>query len=376
MPTLFDESKFSVFANRTSWSDVLERLDRLALPPRELIQACVVASKRPILDVLREHEISGSQRIRLSELDEPSSPAPISGFSLKRYYGSNLRKSVAGEFLVVPTRQENITLLLFIAPIAFWNEGLSPLLDSAYPSLIKPFFTQSEMHEFHRNVQRAWPSHQVRVLRTSALERLRSGEGRKKFASSLRWTDSDIDSVFREARAMNSRFRSVLFDLATQVEDELVSENVSAMISKYGYFNCTARFSLFYRAVIEPMVDSTYSRLRFLQDRNRRPNTRFSPKPLKIEYDGEVFSSPSQIKKLLDVLKRFKHGSCSVLHANPYLHVSMMDNYDFSCADVWVLSRSEVLIVPQIRTSDASLKRIISHIYEQFREGNLAEVNS
>lgn len=375
MRTLFDETKFSLFANRSDWPSLVERLDRVALEPREAIQACVVASKTPILRLLRELEIKlvSSERIRLTDLDDPLDSPAVSAFSLQRHFGPSLRKSVKGDFLVIPTSRENISVLLFVEPIAFWNEGLSRLLDSVYPRLIKPFFTQTEMYEFVRNVQHAIPARRVRVLRISALERLRSGEGRKKFASSLRWTDSDVDTAFREAKAANSRFRSVLFELANKVEEQLVSENTSATISKYGYFNCTARFSLFLKAVIEPMIESAYSRLKFLENRSRRANTDFTPKPIKIEYDSEVFSSPAQVRKLLDVLKRFKHGSCSVLHANPYLHVSMMDNYDFSSAEVWVLSRSEVLIVPQIRTSDASLKRIIGHIYEQFREGRLAE---
>ena len=121
------------------------------------------------------------------------------------------------------------------------------------------------------------------------------------------------------------------------------------------------------------MMEYGENRLTFLQGRTRNETTNFIPKPVKIEYDSEVFSNVQQIAKLLEALKRFKHGSCSVLHGNPYLHVSMLDNYDYSAADVWVLDKNEVLIVPQIRTSEAALKRIISHIFENFREGKLGE---
>lgn len=130
---------------------------------------------------------------------------------------------------------------------------------------------------------------------------------------------------------------------------------------------------MFYHSVVEPMMDYGESRLTFLQGRTRTERTNFIPKPVKIEYPTDVFSSVQQIGKLLETLKRFKHGSCSVLHGNPYLHVSMLDNYDYSAADVWVLNKNEVLIVPQIRTSEAALKRIISHIFENFREGKLGE---
>ena len=99
------------------------------------------------------------------------------------------------------------------------------------------------------------------------------------------------------------------------------------------------------------MIDIGHERLVFFSNRDRRATDFQGPRPIKIQYDTEVFSSVDHTKKLLQVMKRFKHGTCSVLHANPYLHVSMVDNYDNSSADVWVLAKNEVLIVPQIKTS-------------------------
>lgn len=376
MPTLFEETKFSVFAGSKDLPSLLNRLERVFLDGKQQIQVAVVASKRPILQVLREMEARTPERITLKEQAENSSNA-IAAFSLKRRYGLKEKKSVHGDFLVVPEVRGNMSLLICLEPLAFWHEGLSPFLDWAYPRFVTPFFTQVELHQFIRNIHKALPTHRVRIRRTSSRERLRSGDARKKYKSQVEWTDIDADTLFREAAARNTLFRYISFELVFPKEDgKLVSDDTFGSISKYGYLSCTSRFDLFYGTVIQPMMEYGETRLKFLQGRTRDERTNFIPKPVKIEYDSEVFANVRQIGKLLETLRRFKHGSCSVLHGNPYLHVSMLDNYDYSAADVWVLNRNEVLIVPQIRTSEAALKRIIGHIFENFREGRLAEARA
>ncbi len=373
MPTLFEETKFSVFAHRKDLPTLLDCLDRVHLDGKQQVQVCVIASKRLILEVFRDIEKSPTDRTTLTEKDADENNSAIAAFSLRRRYGKSRREVVEGDFLVLPNVRGNMNLIVFVEPVRFWHDGLCPLLDSIYPKFVKPFFTQAEMHEFVRNVHKAITTHRIQILRTSSRERLKGGDARKKYASQVNWTDSDYDTVFREAATTNRWFRSVFFELVFEKDGRLLSDNTFVAISKYGYLSCTARFNLLYHAVIEPMMKYGEDRLKFLEGRNRNSATNFTPKPVTITYNSEVFSNVKQIGKLLEALKRFKHGSCSVLHGNPYLHVSMLDHYDYSAADVWVLNKNEILLVPQMRTSESSLKRIVSHIFENFREGELGE---
>jgi hypothetical protein len=75
----------------------------------------------------------------------------------------------------------------------------------------------------------------------------------------------------------------------------------------------------------------------------------------------------------VEAMQKLKHGTCTVLHSNPYVHLSLVDNIDFSSADVWILSQNQILIVPQLRASEAALKRIVNHVFEQFREGRISD---
>jgi hypothetical protein len=148
---------------------------------------------------------------------------------------------------------------------------------------------------------------------------------------------------------------------------------IQATISKYGYVSCNGEAKAFVDHVIAPMAQLASDRIRFLSSRDKRSSKNSVPRPLKIKYPIEIFSSPEQIRRLLDVMKHYDHANCSVFHSNPYLHVGIVDNFDLSSIDLWVLDKYEILIIPQIRTTDSSLKRTINHIFENFREGEIAE---
>lgn len=58
------------------------------------------------------------------------------------------------------------------------------------------------------------------------------------------------------------------------------------------------------------------------------------------------------------------------------LHATLVDDVDLSSADVWVLSQSNILIVPQLRASTGALKRLVNHIFENFAEGKVGEAKT
>jgi hypothetical protein len=368
---LFDETRSSILSKRSNWLEMVERLDALELEQQQILQLCVVVSKKSISDVFAHILRSGRGSFALHEAELSTGQFNVSQFRIHRKLGRNPPRSLEGEFLVAPAGYRDTHLLVWIEPARFWHDVIAPFVDSLYPTLVRPFYTQPEMHLFLKNVQNE--GHSVRILRLSSRERLRLPGSRKRYASALRWTDSDIESAFTSARQENVWFRSIAFELVREVKERIVSEDIKATIAKNGYFSCTRSFSLFFRSIVKPMVRIGHERLAFFGNRDRRATSFEGPRPIKIQYDSNIFSTAEQTKKLLDAMKRFKHGTCSVLHANPYLHVSVVDNYDNSSADVWVLTKSEVLIVPQIKTSDAALERLVNHIFENFREGIIAE---
>lgn len=370
MMDLFELDSDSVIAPSHSEADFMQRLDSVRLDVRQFVLVAVVYSPNQLDSVLRDFAARPQRSIRLI-IGDTGEVYPVTYYSLVRQFGRKRKQEVSGSFVTVKTHRPDVWLVVAVNTSSFWRFALAKLVDALYPYAVRPFFTQPELQEFVHGIQRQVPQDGVRIMRISTRERLRSAKSRKRYESSLRWTDADPDTTFREAAAENVWFRSVAIEIRTETPNRL--NGVQATISKQGFFSSTGGTGLFHSTVLIPMVDLAHERLRFLSKRDRRATPASEPRPLKIRYGTDVFANREQILRFVEVMRRFKHGTCSVLHGNPYVHVSLVDNIDFSSADVWVLNRDDVLIVPQVRTSEAALRRIVSHIFENFREGKLGE---
>jgi hypothetical protein len=360
---LFEETRSTILQRFSSWRQLVPRLNSLRLEPGNYLQVAVMASATPLEELLQStHSVR-----RISSNDTTGR------YSLSARAHVDSPESIKGEFLLLRTEFEDVTLALFIEPLRFWKFGLRPVLDCLYPKAVSPFYTQLELHSLLKNIQQVSEGDRVRILRLSSRERLVHKTARKRYASILQWTDAELENAFHDAKADNVWFRSVAFEIVHLEDKRLVSSNSHALLSKYGYFYCDSNFELFNSAIVLPMVTLAHERFQFLSKRDRRSTPQNDPKPVRIKYDTEIFASVDQIRKLVEAMKKFRKGTCSVLHGNPYMHVSVVDNIDNSSADVWVVGSNDIIIVPQIKTSQGALKRIINHIFEHFQEGKLSE---
>jgi hypothetical protein len=363
---LFEKNKHTVFQELGNWEHLVERLEDLRLERYEAIYLAVVGSKEKLPQLLRSrHAPRGLEYIGSNE--------KTSLFAYRRRYGLENKRSVGGKFIVAQTAHSFINLVLCIAESSFWRHGVLHVIDSLYPRAALPFLTQKEMQQILRHAQRAIQPRALRVLEFSSKKRLPS-TARKRFQSVREWTDAELGQVFSDAKAENVWFRSVTFDLIAQQDGRVASTGTHALLSKYGYFSCNQEFGLFQRTIIRDLVEFGSARLRFFSGRDRLTTPSHAPKPLYINYEIAVFRSQDELKRFIAVMKGFRRGTCTVLHANPYVHLSLVDNRDYSSADVWVLSQDQILVVPQLRASAAALKRIVNHIFENFREGEVTDV--
>ncbi|MBI3679707.1 MAG: hypothetical protein HY235_04860 [Acidobacteria bacterium] len=361
---LFEKTSATVFVGLTDWPSVVEALGLVRLAPEELIRVAAVGTRED-LPLLLESRQSGLG------IKQISATADLNLFNCRRQFGRNRRRKVEGQFLVARTAVQYVYLLVAVAPSAFWRHGVSRLIDVCYPTVAVPFLTQSELHSTLRRAQKGAHPFGLRILELSSKKRLTTA--RKRFQSVREWTDAELDTVFRDAQERNEWFKSVTFGLIEHRNERWVSTEIRAALSKYGQFSCNGRIDLFNRTVISQIQEVAGKRLKFFADRERLHTRNHAAKPLQISYETEIFRSADQAKKLVEALGRFRHGTSTVLHGNPYVHLSVVDNLDYSSADVWVVAQDRILIVPQLTASAAGLKRIVNHIFEDFREGNLSE---
>jgi hypothetical protein len=362
---LFEKTGTNVFRNVHTWEGLVSNLRDLHLEQHERMHVAIIASKQDFAELLRSSQ-------RPAGLEHVASADSLAVFHYERHFGREKQHGVSGDFVVAHPFAGSVHLVVFVSKPSFWRKGILPLLESLYPRAVRPFLTQHELHQILKTLQRAVQPNGLRVLEFSSKKRL-AVTARKRFQTVREWTDLELDAVFREAKDKNVWFRSVSFDLVAHENGRAISTGVRGTLSKYGYFACNNRFDLFEKTLLKELAQYATERLKFFSGRDRAMTPNHSPRPLQVRYDTDVFRSAEQTKKLVEAMQRFKHGTCTVLHANPYIHLSVVDNIDFSSADIWVLSKNEILIVPQLRASEAGLKRVVNHIFEQFREGELCE---
>jgi N-acetylmuramic acid 6-phosphate (MurNAc-6-P) etherase len=51
--------------------------------------------------------------------------------------------------------------------------------------------------------------------------------------------------------------------------------------------------------------------------------------------------------------------------------MAVIDYYDGSTFDLWVLNPNQLVIVPQLKGSIPAIKRLINHIFDTYAEGTI-----
>lgn len=247
------------------------------------------------------------------------------------------------------------------------------LARSLYPGVVPIFFSQEEMAGLLRGAKRILPNARLRITGHSRKKRLKTGT-RRKYESSRTRTERTLEAVFKEAEEQNYWFQSVSFDYVPEgglsIADRVLA---SATLSKYGTLFCSAHFDRFYHGVVERMARIADKKMNFFGNRSRHLTEKFEAKPISITFDSPAFRSLNDNKNFINILRKMPRASCSVLHSNPYVHVSVMEREDNSGTDLWVLKNDEVLLVPQLTASEAALKRLVNYIFEEWREGTIAD---
>ena len=87
-----------------------------------------------------------------------------------------------------------------------------------------------------------------------------------------------------------------------------------------------------------------------------------------------MFKDVKQNKRLIKAISELPKSTYTLYHGNPYVHASLVDYYDGSSYDIWVLSEDKITIVPQIKASFSSMSRLCEHIFKKFREGEIKEM--
>lgn len=347
-----------------SQAQLFERLGEFRFETPLQIRVLVVGSQRPIHDLV-----------------SAESPFPIrihqmSGFSMGEFNYNAGDVRLQGVVFFCASPFERVSYVISICSSTVWQRSILRLAHSLYPQLIPVFFSQQELMTLLKQAKQLLPDAELRIVGHSRRKRLKGGS-RRKYESSRTFTEKSLETVFTEAEEQNCWFRSVSFEYHRAVGGVQTGEVLSsATLSKYGSLFCTSNFLPFLYGTLGEMAQIAERKVEFFSNRSRRLSPSFEAKPISITYRTAEFNSLTDTKNFVGMLRKMPGVSCSVLHDNPYVHVSLVDSADGSGAELWVFKNDEILLVPQLKASEASLKKFVNYIFEEWQEGSVTSPTS
>lgn len=276
-----------------------------------------------------------------------------------------------GDFFIYEHPGYNkIYVALTIESNNFFRRAMLPFFDSHFPQMMMTFITHKKLRKLLETFQ--MENQFSNLIITHASHRCRFNEKGKteKEVPGITWFNRDLNEAFNWVYQNNGWFQSLKFTAMRQNDPDPAAE---ISITRQGVIRTTRLFSKVFESFVLPICKTIHENNVFFGNRGRRDNRDLAARPLTIDFGIEQFSDPSENIKFIQSLRRLNKASISVLHGNPYIHLSVIDYFDGSTFDLWVLNSSQIFIVPQMRGSVFSIKRLINHIFDTYGEGDIKD---
>lgn len=289
--------------------------------------------------------------------------------------------SLTGEFLLFKYEPlNNLYIVITHEKFRFFNNVMLRYFNLFYPLISRPFIDTAYMRVLLENFESTLENEKIRVSRCVTKNWIRNAGAKKKVGSDIQYTDLPFREVFEKVAENEEWIKSIDFNFVLEIsKDDILQSEPSSYPKVYKLFRdtrfqCGYNFTLFYQRIVEGLANKTAKSYEFFDNRSRVKEDHFAVKPLAIIYDIGLFKDKKQNIRLIEALKSLKKSSISVIHANPYLHLSYLDYRDGSSCDIWVLSENKISIIPQIRSTPAALERLCECIFTGFREGQIKDL--
>lgn len=284
-----------------------------------------------------------------------------------KYTEAGKEKTSNGRFFVIQDNAfENTFVALTIESSDFYKRALLPLLQSLYPRLLLTFITHKKLRLLLEKFENEDNSTEIIIRRASQRLRFQEAHQGRRVMPLVSWPAMSLEEAFNWVYDHNGWFESLSFDVE---KDNRVQASIS--FTRQGIVRTNSLLERVYDTFIRSVCKTIHNNIELFSHRSRLERSDLSPRPIVIELDEDHFAEVSENQRLIQSMRRLKAASISVLHGNPYVHLSVLDYFDGSAFDIWVLDQQKLVIVPQLRVTVAAIKRLVNHVFDDYAEGKL-----
>ena len=187
------------------------------------------------------------------------------------------------------------------------------------------------------------------------------------------------------SRTVGRRHESVAEAFAGADKSGLAIDSLRAFTDENGGLDVTvSRRSLItvhrgdiedvYDNILRPIIDDGIDRQGRFSHRSRSERPNEDPRPLMVRYREDVLADDAGRSMLCRVIAGYPRCNYMVVCAgNPHIYISILDRTDNSSIAVRSVGKNALAIMPQIRTSAASLLRLTAFLASSFCGGTIGE---
>lgn len=340
--------------------------DMLGGDPGNQISMLLLMSEGDVVEAIRR---AGPK----VEIEKIGGDPPNTTVSL-RVTGSSEDKS--GRLLVVQAGSPQIHLVVTHEGPAFVRT-LPTVLGRMHPYAFVPYFSSKEIQSMLEMLE-SKTGLTLTTMRITSHRRIDKKisyvRKAKKLKVSVDHKESEI--TFTGVPYKESIESAVENDQWIDKAQFVLSENedvrLEGYLSRSGPFKFRHSFLIFKKHVLPYVISLAMEKFRMYSNRSREDNDG-EVSPLVIKLESGMFDDRKQNRRFIKAMQGMKYTSSGIYHANPYVNMSLVDHMDGSTFEIWVMSPDTITIVPQLRATQASLSRLVAHIFEKFQEGKVLE---
>jgi hypothetical protein len=360
-----ERRKFEAFVEEilaSSAEAVRRHLAELNVPDPFRLRMKVLYSRNPI------SEVFANQR-KLGNVAERSAHA----YKLDVSVGRAPSRRVRLPFAIVDGGKPNMFVAITVCTGEDW-QTLVRFLDGRYPQLVPVYLSQRELIESIKTLRQNTPDLELRVREMSATEKIETETGKRK-RSVREWTDEALDNLLIHVEDRRQIINSLKFDFHRRINDKVdVIPTLSCKVTREAVVEITGKFAVAWNTVIADVVGAGAEKLKFFSKRGLRDRD-YAASPLAIRFKKQVFEQLAEVRRFVDVMRKYPHSAYAVEHGNPYAHLQLSDRYDGSSFELWAVTFDEILVVPRLRATEGAVERVIHYIYDEFREGEVTDAS-
>ena len=304
-----------------------------------------------------------SHDLSVKVLSESSKEVQLYELSFK-FQDDGAMKSNRGYFYMLPAKDySGVYTVLSCEESHFFNRGLLPFFLRNYPDTTLTFITHKKLQNLLVDFQKENNFSEFIISRASVRTRYE-----KDIIPSVTWPGFTLEKAFTWASEQDGWFQSL-----TVQASEKFTRPMNITVWRHGIVATDRALEKVFTSFLEHIEKTVHDNVVLFSQRSRREVKNRDIRPLSINLAYNVFEDVKENRRFIGQMQKMSSASVSVIHGNPYIHLSVLDYWDGSVFDVWVLSADKIVIIPQLKGTMPAIKRLVNHIFDNYAEGEIKD---